>query len=238
MKIEFNWYPLQIVKNLTYGVVFLAIINLVIQFAKYQFNYRQEWMVIFNMDREMNFPTLYTVILLAICAFLLRLITREKKYSQSSFYKYWRNLSWIFCFLVFDEALQVHEVLIFPPLKPYLPPLFHFIWVIPYGIAVVFFLYYYTKFTFRLPREITLFFIVAGGLYIGGALGMEMLQGVWVRAVGGMQNLGYALLASLEEVMEMMGLIVFIYALMTYITKYMEQLINVQIKILNNQNKY
>ena len=231
MKIKINLLPLQFIKKIGYVFIVLSIFNLIIQIAKYGFHYRQEWMFIVNMDREMNFPTLYSVILFIICAFLLKQITIFKKAHKSLSFKYWKTLYWIFIYLALDEALQIHEVFIIPKLGQKLPALFHFVWVIPYGIAVVFFLFYFAKFTFKLPQEIKIFFCLSAALFIGGALGMEMIEGLWVRHAGGMQNLVYSLLASIEEMMEMMGLMIFIYSLLIYITKYQQEILSLTINI-------
>ncbi len=231
MNIKLNLSPLQITKILTSVLIILSILNLMIQIAKYGFHYRQEWMFIFNLDREVNFPTLYTVILLIICATLLKQIAILEKNHQILLAKYWKILYFIFVFLAFDEAFQIHEILIIPGLGKKLPGIFHFVWVIPYGIAVVIFGLYFAKFTFNLPKKIKRLFLLSATLYIGGALGMEMLEGLWVRIAGGMQNLVYSLIASTEEMMEIIGLIIFIYSLMIYVTKYKQKIINIKINI-------
>ena len=71
-------------------------------------------------------------------------------------------------------------------------------------------------------------------LYIGGALGMEMV-GSYYAELEGQQHLTYALLTSLEEAMEMMGTVVFIYGLLFYIERWTQKL-QVQIKILEANN--
>lgn len=103
MKIKLNFSPLKIAKYMLWIMAFLALLNLGVQIAKYHFHYRQEWMVIFNMDRELNFPTLYSVILLLIPAYLLKKISILKKSENSLYTKYWKTLSYIFLFLAADE---------------------------------------------------------------------------------------------------------------------------------------
>jgi hypothetical protein len=68
-------------------------------------------------------------------------------------------------------------------------------------------------------------------LYIGGALGLEML-GSYYAELEGQQHLTYALLTILEEAMEMMGTVVFIYGLLFYIGRWSQEL-QVQIKVLD-----
>ena len=47
---------------------------------------------------------------------------------------------------------------------------------------------------------------------------MEMV-GSYYDGIDGQQNLVYAMLATIEEVMEMIGCVVFIYSLLTYLGK-------------------
>lgn len=209
----------------------LSIVNLYIQISKYYFHHREEWMVMFNLDREMNFPTLYATILLIICASILKQIYLEQKKNQNILRKRWKHLSSIFYFLAFDEFFQIHEVLIIPDLGKGLWGIFHQVWVIPYLVFVMICIVYFWKLILLLPRNIMILFFLSGFLYVGGALGLEMIGGIWIRYAQGMQNLTYSLMASTEEMMEMLGIIVFINALLIYMTKYQEESLKIQIKI-------
>ena len=186
----------------------------------------------FHLDKEWNFPTLYTVVLLIICSVLIKQITILEKKHQSLFIKHWQILYYIFVFLAFDEALQIHGIfMLFPELAKELPGIFHFPWVIPYGIAVAIFGLYSAKFILHLPAKIKRLFLLSATFYLGGALGIEMLSGSWIRIAGDQRNLVYALIVSTEEMMEIIGLIIFIYSLMIYITKYRQKKINITIDI-------
>ena len=232
MNMKLNLSPLQITKILTSVFVILSILNLIIQIAKYEFHYREGWFYVFNMDKEWNFPTLYTVILLIICSALLKQITILEKNHQSLFIKYWQILYFTFIFLAFDEALQIHGIfMLYPELAKGLPGIFHFLWVIPYGIFVAIFGLYFAKFTFNLPTKIKRLVLLSATFYIGGALGIEMLGGLWIRIAGDQRNLVYSLIVSIEEMMEIIGLIIFIYSLMIYITKYRKTKINITIEV-------
>ncbi|MGH2412354.1 MAG: hypothetical protein ACRDEA_01385 [Microcystaceae cyanobacterium] len=233
MRFTLSISPLAIAKRLTFGVVILATISIAIQIAKYVFNYRADWMTMFNLDREMNFPTWYSTLMLAFCAILLRLIANGKKEQRDRYSRYWNILSLIFWFLALDEVASIHELLIIPSVAKdlHLPWFLHSIWVIPGAIFVVIFLQKYWKFTMHLPKRSRFHFILAAALYIGGALMMEMV-GSEIAELEGQQHLTYALLASLEEVMEMMGVIVFIYGLLFYIGQWAQDL-QLQIKIFD-----
>jgi hypothetical protein len=59
-------------------------------------------------------------------------------------------------------------------------------------------------------------FIVAGLVYVGGALGMEVPLGLWA-ARHGEDNLGYVLIDFVEEVMEMSGAALFLLSLLRHL---------------------
>jgi hypothetical protein len=60
-------------------------------------------------------------------------------------------------------------------------------------------------------------FLLAGVVYVGGALGMEMVAGVYDQSHG-YENAVTATMANVEETMEMAGLVIFIYALTAYLS--------------------
>ena len=65
--------------------------------------------------------------------------------------------------------------------------------------------------------------IIAAVLYIVGVIGIELLGGRIDEQVG-RHNPTYVVYSTIEEVLEMGGLVVFIYALMSYISTEFEDL--------------
>ena len=93
----------------------------------------------------------------------------------------------------------------------------------------------YLKFLLHLPRKTRDCFLLAGSIYVGGALGMEMVSGYYADAVG-QRNLMYGLRTSVEKIIEMVGVSVFIYALQSYIGSHLEN-IDWRLKIVENQER-
>jgi len=124
----------------------------------------------------------------------------------------------VFLFLSADEAAGIHERLI-EPLRNSLNTsgVLSFAWVIPYGIFVIAMMLIYFRFLFSQDVRIRNLIIFAGILYVAGALGVELIGGHWSE-LHGPENITYALITTLEESLEMTGILVFIYALMSYIT--------------------
>lgn len=67
----------------------------------------------------------------------------------------------------------------------------------------------------HLPAATMLRFLMAATFYIGGAIGVELI-GSSHAELHGYENWMYALIATLEESLEMAGLIVFIWALLKH----------------------
>lgn len=232
MQIKVSIVPLSIVKYLIFGVIFFTVISTGIQISKYVFNYHEEWMNMLNLDREMNFPTWYSAFMLGFSSILLRIIATGKNQSSDRYTADWKLLSLIFTLLAIDEVLSVHEIFIIPEVSNalHLPWFLHSMWVIPGTVFVVWFLKRYWKFSRHLPLKSQQHFILAAAVYIGGALVMEMV-GSYVAEAKGQQYLLYALITTVEEAMEMVGIIIFIYGLLYYLNKWAKDL-NLQIEFL------
>lgn len=171
---------------------------------------------LFDMIGEDTVPGWFSVVALFSCSLLLAAIAFEKKKERAPYATHWVLLSVIFLALSLDEGAGFHEV-ISPPLKAALGtsgPLYY-AWVIPAGIFVLVFALAYFGFLLKLPRETKRLVIIAAGLYVGGALGMEILAGQY-RTLHG-KDITYNLIKNAEELMEMTGIVVFLYSLMSYI---------------------
>jgi hypothetical protein len=173
---------------------------------------------LFYIDVEHNIPTYFSVWLLLCAAFLLTVIARLSVQQRRPHVSKWVILSFGFLFMALDEAFQIHERLNIPIgtlLGEGSLGVFYFPWVIP-GIALVFVLGpYFLRFLLHLPAATGLSFLMAATLYIGGAIGVELI-GSRHAELHGYENWMYSMIATLEESLEMAGLIVFIWALLKY----------------------
>ena len=122
--------------------------------------------------------------------------------------------------MAFDEAFAFHERLIDPIcllLGDRHLGVFYYGWVIP-GIALVIAVaLIFMRFLLRLPSGTRRSFLLAALLYLGGSLGVELIGGAYEESHG-RENLRYSMIATVEESLELAGLIVFIYALLAYIS--------------------
>ena len=173
---------------------------------------------LFNLDEESSVPVWFSAMALVAAAALLAVIARDAFARQDTAARYWALLGFIFLFLSFDEAAAIHEHLI--PLGQRLVPtggIFHFAWIIPYGVALAVLFLVLLPFLKSLPRQTMWRFMFAGALYVGGAMGLEMVGGAVISAAGlGGSVAAYHLVATAEETLEMLGISTFIYALIRY----------------------
>jgi hypothetical protein len=225
MQIKIAVSPRKIIKYLAIAVIFFTTISTGIQISKYVFNYREDWMDLFNLDRELNFPTWYSALTIVFCAILLKIIALGKKQQGDRYARDWQLLSVIFLILAIDEVVSIHEILIIPEVSEALnlPWFLHSMWVIPGLVFVVWFARRFSKFVRHLPLVSRRQFILAACIYIGGALVMEMVGSHFAESIG-QQHILYAAIATVEEVLEMTGIIMFIYALLYYLSQWTSRL--------------
>ena len=198
------------VLNLATAALLMA--HILTQVGIYGFGTDKHWLDVVNMDRELNLPTLFSTLLLLTCAFLLRRLSTIQSNDNAAD---WTLLSRIFVFLALDEALQIHEILIFPGLRHQIHPALASTWVIPYGLIALGLLWRLRQFLTALPAKTCTSFLKAGSIYLTGAIGMEMVGSFAVRSgLIRLHSFWYGAITGLEETLELVGLILFLYALM------------------------
>lgn len=220
---KINIYPPKICKILFLAIALLILlsfaeklaVNWLNELTNTQFTTR-----FFGLDEEANFPTLYSTLTLGFCSFLLAIITTIKQKANSQYTKFWRLLSLIFLFLAIDENCSIHEILI-PIIRSAFntTDFLYFPWVIPAIILLILFIIIFRKFIINLPTTTRSLFLLAGGIYILGALGMEFIGGYIADNIG-LETTAYWIAASIEEFLEMFGILIFIYGLLFYIKSY------------------
>ena len=165
---------------------------------KYDLHY---WQVsVFDLDEEEGFGTWFSSVNLLFTGGLLLALARARKAAGDYWHVWWRILGIGFVLLSIDEIVALHE---------YGNSLMEDgqwtdvgFWIL--GIVGV----AYLPFLLRLPRRTALLFFTAGAIYGGGAVGVEH----WTDAE--VNSLHYNMWTTLEEGMEMAGVIVMIYALL------------------------
>lgn len=171
---------------------------------------------LFDLNEEMNAPTWFSSVLLLVCAAMLALITFTKRAIGDRWVRYWFTLSLIFVFMSMDETATIHERTMRPLHSVLeLSPLFTNAWVLIAWPLLIVFLLLYLRFLLNLPRRTALLFCLSGLIYVTGVTGVELISGV-MKFHHGTDDLRFALVAFVEESLEMLGLLTFIYSLADY----------------------
>jgi hypothetical protein len=74
----------------------------------------------------------------------------------------------------------------------------------------------YLKFFFNLPPRTRIQFFTAAAVFVGGAIGVEILGGYYAKSHGE-GNFQFSMFSTVEEGLEMAGVIVLINALLNYL---------------------
>ena len=186
--------------------------ELLIHFGGVSEKFYQDFFDAINLDEEFNLTAIYSGVLLYASSFLLKEISLSCRIGDS---RSWMLLSKIFLFLAFDEVFQVHELFVISGLRQYLHPSLASIWVIPYGVLFVLFALKFIPFFMKLRSSVTAFTLIAGGVYVTGAIAFEALNS-WLVRTDQISRSGffYELISGFEELLEMLGVIIFLYALL------------------------
>lgn len=195
---------------------------------------------LFDMDLEANLPLYFNSMLFFIAAVLFHLCGRVEKNGKRW---PWMFLALIFLFLGIDEGSQIHERFMLWTLRLISTPdmdnagLLHYAWVIPYGAAVLVLAVVFTRFVLHLPPRTRLGLMASAAIYLGGAVLLEMVSGRFAAPLESMTvsqhvmdimpcavyppgqcNLyldkAYVISYTLEECLEILGLIYCIHTLM------------------------
>jgi hypothetical protein len=213
--------PLEITRALGVTALLLVLTSITGQLTKYVWGHEVVYGLIrlFYVDDEGNIPSYFSSSLLLLAALLLAIITALKKARHAAYGFQWALLSFAFLYMAIDEAAIIHELLGEPMhglLGQQADGIFFFSWVlVGIAVATVFGLLY-LKFLLHLPSKTRWRVVIAATLYLGGAIGMELIGGRYA-ALHGMENLAYSMIATVEESLEMAGVIVFNYTLLNYI---------------------
>lgn len=209
--------------NFLLGMIFLLLCGHLTAFV-YDFvlqRYTKAGMLIiryFDFNLENNFPTWFSVLLLATSAMLLFIIFCYHKKAKSNTAYFWLILSLIFVFLSIDESVQIHETvaeLLRPKLATDIKGFLYWAWVVPYSIIVLVLGLFFLRFVLGLPAFTRKMFIIASAVFITGALLLEFPE-VYFYKIYGLNHIYNRMLYCIEELCEMSGASLFIYALLDY----------------------
>ena len=180
---------------------------------------------LFSVNLENSIPTWFSSVILFVVAVELALIAHARWIDEDAYRWHWVGLAIIFLYLSIDEGVAIHEY--------FTDPLFYalnttghlyFAWQIVAVPLVILFGWTYVRFLIHLPPKTRYGFVIAAVMYTGGALFFEGLSANYLYLHNGDVDFPYLVIATIEETLEMLGVITFIAVLLAY-------MVNVQAQI-------
>ena len=212
----------RLIRTLSLFAAVLAVINIPMTLLEYRLA-EVSWGLsnlaqCLTLDSENSIPAWFSSGLLFVCALSLGFVALNARARDDRWWKHWAALGGLFGCLSIDESVGFHEQLMAPirgMLGEGMSSVFYFAWVIPGAAFVGIVGFAFLGFLRSLPLRTSLRFVGAGCVFVGGAIGLEVLGG-WLFSMYGGQHLGYITVATLEESCEMFGLILFLRAILIH----------------------
>jgi hypothetical protein len=171
----------------------------------------------FQLDEENNVATWFSSGLHLAAAVLLLFIGRAERGRGGRHWRYWMGLSPVFLFTSLDETASLHEIAVVPFQRLLNAEEFlFFTWVVPAAALVAVLGIVYLRWFIGLPGRTRLIAGLSAGTFLLGALGFETIGG---SLYSQKTELPYFFVSTAEEALEMAGLILWIYALMDFMSR-------------------
>ncbi|WP_190803201.1 hypothetical protein [Leptolyngbya sp. FACHB-261] len=217
--------PKRIAQILALGAFSLALLSIVGQAVRYFLGKENFFGLVglFNVNYESNIPTLYSAFILFLCSILLFLVALAKQKSRDSFTNHWRALSVIFLYLSFDELIEIHES-VNRNLDKGLQLWESGPWDILNSVILPIFVLAYIKFFRRLPLKTQRLFFLSGSLFTLGAIGIELVGGRYFSNIYNQPIFIAEIIATIEELLEMIGATIFVYAILSYMSSFLDRI--------------
>jgi hypothetical protein len=167
----------------------------------------------FWLDSERNLPTLYQSLTLGLAATLMFVVARVSPRLPSVDRARWKVLGGVVAFLALDEILRFHETI-----GDTSSFSFGAVGLAIYVPVVALLGLWWLPFLCRLDGRLRGLLLTAAALYVGGAAGVESVSQLYAGGAGKTTPL-YAAFATVEEILEMAGIAVLVYALLEHLAK-------------------
>jgi hypothetical protein len=215
--------PAQVTKALVSIVALLVLANTVVQISRYLLGFPELFGLVhqFDMNDEGNMPTCFSGCMLLLASILLSIIAYHAWHTRARFALQWAVLASVFFFLSADEMAELHELAgsNLARLAGIFDVRAYYVWVIPVVGLVFLFSVLYLPFLMHLTPTFRVRFALAAAIYASGALGVEAISG-WHAVIRGIHNFEHAMIYTVEEALEMLGIMLFIHVLLLYLGEY------------------
>ena len=172
-----------------------------------------------DLTSEQNVGTWFTSGVLGLAAALaaaLASITAGRVVRRG-----WWALAALLALLSLDEVAALHEWSgeVVAAAVEDLPPALAFAWMIPALVLLAAFVAWQRRFLTTLPRPLARRLLAAAAIFVGGAVGLEMVESA-LYTESGEVTLAYMLVAGVEETLEMLGAVLLLGALLRHLAEH------------------
>lgn len=172
---------------------------------------------LFNLGGESNVPTAFSVLLLLLATLILGVVTGFRRQTRSADGFSWKALTVIFGGLALEEATGLHgRTLSMIRESAGLDGALPYAWIMADGVVILSVLFAVLHFIDHLPVTVRWRLTVGSVVYVGGALGIELLGGMGLIALAEAGLLSHLVMVA-GQGMEMIGAVVFISGLLRFI---------------------
>lgn len=164
---------------------------------------------LFDLSRENNLPAWFSVVLLMLVAVGAAILGAATQTGRRPWY--W--LAVLFTYMSLDEATDLHGLwpMVFDLYAITDSPYGLFLWVVPGAVLVVVIAALFLRWVLALPRRTRAYFVVAGAVFVTGGIGFEVVGSLVADPT--FFNPAYLVASTLEEVLEMAGVVIMLMGL-------------------------
>ena len=214
MKLEVQYNPQKIAFIMALVALVLTVLSLTGD-VTYIFSTKRFGLDIFKVDKHHSISTWYASGLLLVNSIVLIFIVYFKK-NERKFIFHWILLVIIFAGLSLFKTTSFHSFFFNIIRKTASRLGVRLTSFVMAGTLIMVFALGFLKFLLSLPKRIKKLIFIAGLVYVGGSISM-MIPGSRAYHSLGSTSLTYSIFSGFEQLFEMLGSIIFCYALMLYI---------------------
>lgn len=212
------WYTLAALAALLVGAGWLQI--LILHARDYNYHSLMGTLTLFDLGGEANIPAAYSAFLLVTGAFLLFVYGGNKRRLAEPFAVTWQLVGLLVALLALDELAQIHEwsANVARPLveRAGLGDIFAYAWLAPAFLFLGGCLLLFGRWFLSLTASVRRHFLIAAGIFLSGAVGLEFLESWHDRLHG--HDLKYFAMVNIEEMLEMAGSLYLIRTMLDLLT--------------------
>lgn len=220
--------PVEIAINLPQIALFLgatvalcAVGHIVVHALSFLFNITNTPYVgiflFFSMGQESNLPTYISALNLLVAGALCGIISAYELNQRGRVNWHWLGLAAGLVLMSVDEAAKIHEGIVGVFIQMAIgrgTGIFYYVWYLAYIPIVIIIGFLYFPFLRRLPVRYSFRFSLAALVFLGGAIGIEMIESILKHA-----EINTAISMLFEETFEMIGIVILIHTLLLYLSE-------------------